>query len=223
MYVTGQAQTRIVFPSPAKLFTPGVTTILILLIVGILLSTFAHSFTIDILALNPQSVLHGKIWQLVTYPFVNCSPMGLIFSGLMMLMLGSAIERQWRTASFLLLWLIISSVCGLLWVIVNLLTRNNFIGMGASGCTYGLIATIGLLYRDRRFFMFVSVDARTMVLILLVIGVLVNIAMPINMIWLLGALVAYVYIKLSWAMAAKSSGHVSSKQQRRATGFIDID
>ena len=216
-------QTRMVFPSPAKLFTPGVTAILVLLIIGILLSTFAPGFTTDILALSARSVSHGMIWQLVTYPFVNCSPMSLIFSGLMVLMLGSAIERQWRTASFLLLWLVISSTCGLLWVIVNLLTGNNFIGMGASGCTYGLIATMGLLYRGRRFFMFVSVDARTMVLILMVIGILMNIATPINLVWIFGALIAYGYIKLRWAMAVKSSKNISSTQQKRATGFIDID
>jgi len=216
-------QTRMVFPSPAKLFTPGVTAILVLLIVGILLLTFAPGFATGFLALSPQSVLHGMIWQLVTYPFVNCSAMGLIFSGLMVLMLGSAIERQWGTASFLLLWLVVSLACGLLWVVINLITGNNFVGMGASGCTYGLIATMGMLYRGRRFFMFVSVDARTMVLIIMVIGVLMNLATPINLIWLLGALVAYGYIKLRWAMAAKSRGHISSKQQRRATGFIDID
>lgn len=216
-------QTRMVFPSPAKLFTPGVIIILVLLIVGIFVSAFARYFAMDMLALNPESVLHGKLWQLVTYPFVNCSTMGVIISGLMTLMMGSAIERQWGTTSFLLLWLVVSSACGLLWVVINLITGNDFIGMGASGCTYGLIATMGMLYRGRKVFVFVSVDIKIVIIIIMVIGVLLNITTPINLIWLLGALVAYGYIKLRWAMAAKSRGHVSSKQQRRATGFIDID
>ncbi len=223
MYTTGQTQTQVTFPSPKKLFTPGVITILVLLIAGILLSTFAAGIATDFFALSAQNVLHGRIWQLVTYPFVSGSPMNLIFSGLMVLMLGSAIEREWRTASFLLLWLVISSTCGLLWVIVNLLTGNNFIGMGASGCTYGLIATMGLLYRGRRFFMFVSVESRHMVLILMAIGVLMNIATPINLVWICGAVVAYVYIKLRWSMASKSSRDVSPVEQRRSNGFVDID
>ena len=92
MYTT--QQTQMTFPSPRKLFTPGVITILVLLIAGILLSTFAGGFTTGFLALSAQNVLHGKIWQLVTYPFVSNSPMNLIFSGLMVLMLGSAIERE---------------------------------------------------------------------------------------------------------------------------------
>lgn len=224
MYTTGQTQTQVTLPSPTKLFTPGVITILVLLIAGILLSRFAPGFTIGFLALSAQSVLHGQLWQLVTYPFVGGSPMSLIFSGLMVLMLGSAIEREWRTASFLLLWLVISATCGLLWVIVNLLTGNNFIGMGASACTYGLITTMGLLFRGRRFFMFfATVESRYLVLILIAIGILMNIATPINLVWISGALVAYGYIKLRWSMASKSSKDVSSVEQRRANGFVDID
>ena len=217
-------QTQMSFPSPTKLFKPGVTTILVLLSAGILLSTFAPGFTTDFLAVSARNVLHGKIWQLVTYPFVSDSPMNLFFSGLMILFVGSTIEREWRTASFLLLWLVISAACGLLWVIVNLLTGNNLIGMGASACTYGLIATMGLLFRGRRFFMFfATVDSRYLVLTLIAIGILMNMATPINLVWISGALVAYGYIKLRWSMASKNSRGVSSVEQKRSNGFVDID
>ncbi|MHC4159774.1 MAG: rhomboid family intramembrane serine protease [Planctomycetota bacterium] len=222
MYTT--QQTQMAFPSPTKLFTPGVTTILTLLIAGVLLSTFAPGFTTYFLAVSARNVLHGRIWQLVTYPFVSGSPVNLIFSGLMVLFVGSTIEREWKTASFLLLWLVISAACGLLWVIVNLLTGNDFIGMGASGCTYGLIATMGLLFRGKRFFMFfATVEARYLVLFLIAIGILMNITTPINLVWISGALVAYAYIKLRWSIASKSSRDVSSVEQRRANGFVDID
>jgi membrane associated rhomboid family serine protease len=222
MYTT--QQTQMAFPSPTKLFTPGVITILVLLIAGILLSTFATGFTTDFLAVSARNVLHGRIWQLVTYPFVSGSPMNLIFSGLMVLFVGSTIEREWKTASFLLLWAVVSAVCGLLWVIVNLITGNNFIGMGASACTYGLIMTMGLLFRGRRFFMFfTTVESRYLVLILIAIGILMNITTPINLVWISGALVAYGYIKLRWSIASKSSRDVSSVEQRQANGFVDID
>lgn len=212
------------FPSPTKLFTPGVITILVMLITGILLSIFAPVFTKGFLAVSARNVLHGRIWQLITYPFVSDSSMNLIFSGLMVIFVGSTIEREWKTASFLLLWLVISVVCGLLWVIVNMVSGNNFIGMGASACTYGLIATMGLFFRGRRFFMFFTiVEARHLVLILIAIGILMNIATPINLVWISGALVAYGYIKLRWSMASKSSRAVSSAEQKRANTFIDID
>ena len=222
MYAT--QQTQISFPSPTKLFAPGVITILVLLIAGILLSTFAPGFTTGFLALSARNVVHGRIWQLVTYPFVSNSPMNLVFSGLMVLFVGSAIEREWKTASFLVLWMVISAACGLLWVIVNLLTGNNFIGMGASACTYGLITTMGLLFRGRRFFMFfATVESRHLVLILIAIGILMNIATPINLVWISGALVAYLYIKLRWSMASKSRRSIPSVEQKRSNGFVDID
>ena len=222
MYTTGQ--TQMTFPSPTKLFTPGVTAIIILLIAGMLLSLFAGDFTTSFLALSAQSVLHGRIWQLITYPFASGSFMNLLFSGLMVLFLGSAVEREWRTASFILLWLVISVGCGLLWVIVNLLFGKNFIGVGASGCTYGLIATMGLLFRGRRFFMFfVTIDSRYLVLILIAIGVLMNIATPINLVWISGALIAYLYIKLRWRMVSQSQIDIPSVEQRRPGGFVDVD
>lgn len=222
MYTTGQ--TQISFPSPTKLFTRGVIIILVLLIAGILLSTFAPDFTTGFLAISAHNVLQGRIWQLVTYPFVSGSPMNLVFSCLMVLFVGSAIEREWRTASFLLLWLVISAVCGLLWVLVNLVTGNNFIGMGASACTYGLITTMGLLFRGRRFFMFfVTIESQYLVLILIAIGILMNITTPINLVWISGALVAYVYIKLRWSMASKGRRAIPSAEQGRSSGFVDID
>jgi membrane associated rhomboid family serine protease len=222
MYGTGQ--TRIIFPSPTKLFTPGVTTLIALLITGMLLSTFAPGFTSGFLALTARNIMRGKIWQLVTYPFVSSSSMNVVFGGLMVLFIGSAIEREWRTASFLLLWLVVSVGCGLIWVIVNLLTGNNIVGMGASACTYGLLATMGLLFRGRRFFMFfATVESRHLVLILIAIGILMNIRSPINLVWISGALVAYVYIKLRWRMASQSHGSVPSVGQRRSGSFVDVD
>jgi len=222
MYTTGQ--TQMTFPSPTKLFTPGVTAIIVLLIAGMLLSMFAPGFTISFLAISAQNVLHGRIWQLVTYPFASGSPMNLIFGGLMVLFAGSAVEREWRTNSFILLWLVVSVGCGLLWVIVNLLVGRDFIGMGASGCTYGLIATMGLLFRGRRFFMLIAtIGVRFLVLILIAIGILMNIAMPINLVWVSGALVAYIYIKLRWRMASQSHRSIPSVERRRPGDFVDVD
>lgn len=222
METTGQMQST--FPSPAKLFRPGVTTIIVLLAAGILLSTFSRDFMMSFLAISAQNVLRGKIWQLVTYPFASDSAVNLIFSGLMVLFVGSVIEQEWRTASFLLLWLVTSMGCGLLWVVVNLFTGNNFAGMGASGCTYGLIATMGLLFRGRRFFMFfIAVPSQYIVLILIVIGVITNLAQPINLVWISGALIAYLYVKLRWYLASQNRGSRQPAVQKLHRNFVDID
>lgn len=222
MYI--DQQTQISFPPLTKLFTPGVTTILALLIAGMLLSIFAPVFTTAFLAVSASNVLHGRIWQLVTYPFVYDSLMNLIFNGLITLFVGSAIEREWRTTPFLLLWMVVSVGCGLLWTAVNLLTGNNIIGTGASGCAYGLIAAMALLFRDRRFFMFIAtVESKHLVFILIAVGILMSLAQPINLVWICGALVAYLYIKLLWNVTSKRYIHKSSAEQSRHNRFVDID
>ncbi|MFH1369787.1 MAG: rhomboid family intramembrane serine protease, partial [Planctomycetota bacterium] len=133
-------------PPPRKLFTPAVTVILILLVAGFALIHYATKFTLDYLALTTTGILQGKIWQLVTYPFFDSCSWTLIFDCLLVLFIGSAVEREWRTGSFVLLWLIASVICGLVWIGVSALVGRNYIGLGAGPCVYGLIAVWGLLY-----------------------------------------------------------------------------
>jgi len=217
-------QVQMVMPSPTKLFTQGVTLIIVLSIAGFLLSTFAGDLAINFFALNPQNVLHGRIWQLVTYPFIHVFPMNLIFDSLMILFLGSAIERGWRTGSFLLLWVVVSVCCGLIWIVVSLLSGRNLVGMGAAGCAYGIIGTLGLLFRGQKFFVFFGViEGQYLAMILLAIGVILGITAPINLIWVSGAAVAYLYIKLCWRTAeVKRSGTVSTVRKKLGS-FVDID
>lgn len=145
---------ELAIPSPRKLFTPAVVTILLLLIAGFTLIYYAPQFTLRYLALSLEGIKQGKVWQLITYPFFDSCGITLVFDGLLILFIGSAIEREWRTGAFVLLWLIVSVVCGLIWIAVNALLGRNFIGIGSASCAYGLIAVFGLLYRKRRFLAF---------------------------------------------------------------------
>jgi membrane associated rhomboid family serine protease len=217
-------QTQWTFRPPGKLFTPAVTCIIVLSIAGILLSVFLPSFTKSFLAVSATKVIHGRIWQLVTYPFVTDSPMNFVLSGIMILFIGSIIEREWKTASFVILWLVVSTGCGLIWVIVNLLTGNDFIGAGAAGCSYGLVTILGLIFRGRKFFVFFSaVKSEYIVLILIAAGILMSITFPINLVWISGALFAYLYSKLRLRMICKGYGIGKTTSQKRPGGFVDID
>jgi membrane associated rhomboid family serine protease len=200
--MSAMQEMQAVLPSPGKLFTPGVTTVLVLSVAGFVLFALAPGAATGVLGLSAGGVLHGRVWQLLTYPFVN-SAMNLVFSGLMILFVGSAVEREWRTASFLWLWFVVSIVCGILWVLVSLLIGGNPIGMGATACSYGLIATMGLLFRGSRFLLFfVTVEAQHMVIGLIVIGIILNLAAPMTLVWIAGAPVAYLYVKAKWRYAA---------------------
>jgi membrane associated rhomboid family serine protease len=209
-------------PSPKKLFTPAVTVILILLVAGYTLIHYATAFTFDYLGLSLQGILHGRIWQLVTYPFFDSCGWTLVFDGLLVLFIGSAVEREWRTGSFLLLWLVISVVCGLVWVAISALFGKNYIGLGSASCAYGLIAVFGLLFRGKRFFaLFWAVEAQYLAWVLIIIGIILGIPAPITWIWVAGALVAYLYVKMRWRISLGGGALPSGKYKAR--GFVDLD
>ena len=102
--------------------------------------------------------------------------------------------------------------------------RSYLVGMGAAGCAYGIIGTLGLLFRGQKFFVFFGViEGQYLAMILLAIGVILSITAPINLIWVSGAAVAYLYIKLCWRTAeVKRSGTVSTVRKKLGS-FVDID
>jgi membrane associated rhomboid family serine protease len=216
-------ETRIALPSPEKLLTPGVIILLSLLVAGFLGLALAPEAVGRALALSPLAVLHGRIWQLLTYPFLN-DTFGLLGNGMVILFFGSAIEREWRTASFLLLWLTVTVACGILWILLNLLMNVSMAGLGAGAACFGLIATFGLLFRGRRFFSFFgTIEAQHIAIGLIAIGVILSLPVPITLVWVAGALVAYVYVKARWSLQAKPSVRPSLQRSGGKGQFVDID
>jgi membrane associated rhomboid family serine protease len=53
------------------------------------------------LVFRPSDVLHGKLWQLVTYPFFTRDPISLLISALMLWMFAGTLERRWGIRRFL--------------------------------------------------------------------------------------------------------------------------
>ena len=220
-----EAQERIqqALPSPVKFFTPAVTAILILMIVGFALLVHAPEFTLSVLALNPSGVLTGRVWQLISYSLVN-TPCNLAFNGLAVLFFGSAVEREWRTRSFLLLWVVTSAVCGVIWMMVSFLLGKDLVGFSTAPAVYGIVAAFGMLFYGKKLIIiFWTIEAHVLALILIGVGVIMGIANPLMWIWVAGAGVAYVYIKLVWrarkSRATKAYGSKSSKSK----GFVEVD
>jgi membrane associated rhomboid family serine protease len=216
-------QVQFALPSPARIFTPAVTVVLILSVAGLLLLIYANDFSRDFLALGPENFIHGRFWQILTYPFLNC-PLSLVFNGLIILFIGSDIEREWKTGSFVLLWLITSVCCGLVWVIIGLLIGNNYTGAGSASCTFGIITAMGLMRRDKRFFVFfATIEGQYLAMVLIAAGIILSVFPPINLIWVLGVPVSYLYIKMRWKMASRVRIGLADRGQRRSGSFVDID
>jgi len=216
-------QVQFALPSPARIFTPAVTVVLILSVAGLLLGLYAGNFSGEFLALGPKNFIHGRFWQILTYPFLNC-PLSLVFNGLIILFIGSDIEREWKTGSFVLLWLITSACCGLVWVIISLLSGKEYMGTGLSSCTFGIITAMGLMRRGKRFFVFfATIEGQYLALILIAAGVILSVFPPINLIWVLGVPVSYLYIKMRWKMASRVRIGPAGGGQRKSGSFVDID
>lgn len=217
-----QHRVELALPSPTKLFTPGVTLLLILMIVGFALVNYAEGFVFNYLLLHSVSLSKWDLWKLVTYAFIN-DPVSLLFSGLILLFMGSAIEREWRTRSFLLLWVVCAVACAIIWILVmNLLglEKSTYCGDGAA---YGVVGAFGLVFRRKRFFAFFwTVEAQFIALLIIAVGVVIGIAIPITWIWVGGSLVAYIYIKLQWRLMRRG-GNVSKPAPKRKGPFVEID
>lgn len=215
---------ELVLPSPRKLFTPVVTIMIALMVIGYALIHHAREFTLGYLVLNPQAFLPFRLWQLVTYSLIDVSAWNLVFDLVVVLFLGSAIEREWRSRSLLVLLLTVSVTCGVVWVLVNLAAGRNYAGIGTGACAYGLIAAFGLVFRRKRFFgFFWTLEAQYLALLLIGIGLVIGIARPITWIWIGGAAVAYVYIKLRWRIASRAAGRSARAARTRPGSFVDID
>ncbi len=220
--VEGESRFQVVLPAPSKIFMPGVVTLLVLMVAGYVLSIFAPDFTSNQLFLHPNDIKTLSLWQLLTYSFINPVGMILLFDCIIVLFIGSLIEREWRTRSFLMLWAVVSVISGLAWVLASWMLKTEYLGFGSSACTYGLIAAFGLIFRRRRFMVYFStIEAQTIAWILIAMGIILSIKPPILLVWVIGAVAGYLYVKLQWCLPARTSPKTASN--RRPGPFVEID
>ncbi len=223
-----QRRLQLQLPSPTQFFTPAVTVFLVLSIIGFAVATYAPTFTVNVLALSGRGVFRGKVWQLVTYPFFASCVIPFIWSCVILLFMGSAVERQWKTRGFLALWFVVSITCGVLWVLMSVVVFMAFgwnpIALGDWACIYGIIAVFGILFKKQKFLVYFFVmEGQHLAILMIAIGLVASIAAPLNLVFVAGALIAYVYTKLRQASTGIRSNRRSESSQLRSGGFVDVD
>jgi membrane associated rhomboid family serine protease len=109
------------------------------------------------LGLSANGFFHGHIYQLLTYPFINSSLLGVVFNCLILWMLGSELERMWGGWRYILLNLISMVGSAVIYLLVTLLffssnpaifsaPLHGLIGI----CNFQLLA-YAIIYPDRIF------------------------------------------------------------------------
>lgn len=111
-----------------------------------------------VFGLVPLLVVHGSVWQLVSYMFIHAGLFHVLFNMISLWMFGAMIESDWGTKRFLEFYFF----CGISAALVTIaISYTRILGMaptqptvGASGAIYGIFMAFGMLYGDMEIFMF---------------------------------------------------------------------
>jgi membrane associated rhomboid family serine protease len=175
----------------------------------------------SIFALNPGAVLHGFVWQLVTYSFLHGDIMHLLMNMLTLWMFGSEVEAHYGNRAFLKFYFFCAFMGGVVTMIASLLGFQQGIVIGASGATFGLLAAYAFLWPNREiiFMLIFPLKAKFFVMILMLMIVFSQGGHIAHMAHLGGVIGAFILIKLyhGWQSSASSGGWSLSRylQKRR--------
>jgi membrane associated rhomboid family serine protease len=102
------------------------------------------------LALSSDGFSSGLIYQLITYPFIEASFMGLLFEGLLLWFIGSELESKWGRKFYIEFFLIsILSVAPLYLILSKTLGLSAPL-MGITGFNYALLVAYAIIYSERQ-------------------------------------------------------------------------
>ena len=116
------------------------------------------SYLIAFGALIPAAVVHGWIWQLVTYSLLHASVGHVLINMLMLWMFGAQQEQDWGSKKFLEFYLFCVVGAALTTIAVAYSpipgVHPGTPTIGASGGVYGVLMAFGMLYGDREIMLF---------------------------------------------------------------------
>jgi membrane associated rhomboid family serine protease len=98
--------------------------------------------------LVPAFVLHGFVWQLLTYTFVHVSPMHVIFTLIAVYFIGSAVQERTGSRAFAELYIFSAVLAGVIGVLLALTKKvGGGSAMGAGAAVNAVLMVFFLLHR----------------------------------------------------------------------------
>jgi membrane associated rhomboid family serine protease len=110
------------------------------------------------LGLEGWAVVHGEVWQLVTYSFLHAGLFHILFNLLALWMFGAQLEMDWGYNLFLQFYFFCVIGAALVTVAVSfthvLGVSPETLTVGASGGIYGILVAFGILHGDSQIMLF---------------------------------------------------------------------
>jgi rhomboid family protein len=161
--------------------------------------------------LTPAEVIHGAVWQLVTYLFLHSlgSLWHILFNMLALWMFGAPIEETWGTRRFVQYYFVCGIGAGICVVLANLAFGDPYRRtIGASGAIYGLLLAFGMMFPDQTVLMsfLFPIKAKYMVMIFGAIAFLSSFqtgSTVSNLAHLGGMIFGFVYMKTQFGVRKK--------------------
>ncbi len=157
------------------------------------------------LALTPNDVAHGQIWQLVTYSFLNLGILNTAFALLTLWFVASMLEQA-RGSRWLLELYFTSTIGAALFASALSFTRLIHLtptatSIGLYPGVFGLLIAIAVLFGDQEFVLFflLRLKAKYMVAIYILIDLAILLKSADNfqaLLHLTGALAGYLFLRL---------------------------
>ncbi len=155
---------------------------LLMLLLNAIAPAVAAFLTVET-GLVPLLVVHGYIWQLVTYSFQHSGLFHILFNMLTLWMFGAQLEMTWKHRQFLefYFYCVIAAALSTVGVAyLGTVGAFSFLGIspetltvGASGGIYGVMMAFALLFGNMEFMLFplpISIKAKYLVAILIFIS-----------------------------------------------------
>jgi len=189
-------------------------------------SPFAHEWVRFYLGLIPKLVMHGMVWQLITYSFLHFTLLHFLFNALALWMFGSQLESDWGSKRFVEFYFFCTVAAALTTVAVSYMHVPGLspatTTIGASGGIYGLLVAFGVLYGESEIMMFplpFLIKAKYFIwgiVFLTLVGAVQEIGGVNNFAHLGGLLFGYLYLKFlprKGLMFATSERYFSARNE----------
>ena len=164
----GSSGFHLLGPRPASL------ALMISLVVAFCLQAMGTSgFIGSYFALSPEGLIHGRIWQFLTFQFLHADFFHLLFNLVGLWFFGRFAEERLGKTHFLLLYFLSGIAGGLLQVSLGFALPNVFPGqtLGASAGICGLIAAFSILEPDGMILLFFVLPVRAKYLLYISMGI----------------------------------------------------